>query len=133
MSHAQLMSVAPQFASHDFDRTAVFYAQFGYREVFRLERYMALRRDGVELHFNKWDSPVDPTRNFNSAYVRVLNVTGMAKEWDVLDLPDAGCPRYGRPGRQPHGMIEAHTVDPDGNLLIYGSADEGGFWDKREE
>ncbi len=26
------------------------------------------------------------------------------------------------------GRIEAQTIDPDGHLIIYGAADDGGFW-----
>ncbi|MEM6385570.1 MAG: VOC family protein [Pseudomonadota bacterium] len=134
MTTSQLMSVAPLFASRDFDRTCAFYAPFGFREVARYDQgYLILRSDGTELHFNLWATPIDPKTNMSAAYVRVLNMARFAASGAKLDLPSAGCPRYVAPEAKPWGMIEAHTVDPEGNLLIYGAADEGGRWDKREE
>lgn len=122
---SQLLSTAPIFASRDFDVTAAFYANFGYRKVWRYaEGYLILRRDGVELHFYQAGPDYDPAACESGAYVRFLNVAQLTKDWSGLDLPDTGIPRYVPPKLRPWGMFEAHTVDPDGNLLTYGTANE---------
>lgn len=122
---AQLLSVIPVFASTDMDVTARFYAQFGFRQVARHEvGYLILRRDGAELHFNTAPDDLDPALNTNMAYVRVLDIAELGQEMEALDVPDAGVPRCVLPQLRDWGMIEAHSVDPDGNLLIYGAASE---------
>lgn len=118
----QLLNVAPQFASADFDRTVTFYSTLGFKEAARYDqRYLILRCDGVELHFNQVGAEHNPATCRNSAYARFLNVRSLCRVWGDLGLPGAGIPRYVPPATLPWGMIEAHTVDPDGNLIIYGA------------
>ena len=120
-----LISVLPVFCSSDFDATAKFYAAFGYREVGRYQvGYLILRCDGVELHFNTAPHDHDPYKNRQMAYVRVMNIVALQNDWKDVDMPTTDIPRYVPPGLRPWGMIEAHTVDPDGNLLIYGAPSE---------
>ncbi|WP_425038176.1 bleomycin resistance protein [Primorskyibacter sp. S187A] len=123
---AQLLTVAPIFRARDFDRTTAFYASFGYRAVARYEAegYLILRGDGVELHFHRADAAHAPAPENSdlSAYVRVVDGDVLRQAWAGVDLPREGIPRYVPPVRRPWGMIEAHTVDPDGNLLVYGAS-----------
>ncbi|MCR9137698.1 MAG: VOC family protein [Alphaproteobacteria bacterium] len=120
----QFLSGVPILISNDFDRTAAFYHQFGFHEVDRYDQgYLIIRRDGLELHFvpRPDQKPEDP---WHSAYVRILNISALTREWQNLSLPAVGIPRYVPASLKPWGMIEAHIVDPDGNLLNLGAADE---------
>ncbi|MEP4198628.1 MAG: hypothetical protein ABJL99_23645 [Aliishimia sp.] len=56
--------------------------------------------------------------------MRRLNVAALTQEWHMLDLPREDIPRCVLPELRPWGMIKAHTVDPDGNLLVYGATNE---------
>ncbi|MEM9343832.1 MAG: hypothetical protein AAGA87_12375 [Pseudomonadota bacterium] len=82
-----------------------------------------MRCDGAELHFN-FNPNVEPKTNYKLCYIRVLNVHALGEAWAGLGWPTEDAPRYVPFGLQDHGMIEAHTIDHDGNLIIYGAADE---------
>lgn len=121
----QLLSGVPVLISNDFDRTMAFYKQFRFTEIARYDQegYLILRREGLELHFIPKEDNT-PETNWHSAYVRILNVTGLAQEFTALNLPTEGCPRYNPPTLRPWGMIEGYIIDPDGNLLKLGAAHE---------
>lgn len=120
----QILTGIPILISNDFDGTVTFYEQFGFVEIARYdEGYLIIRRDGVELHFVPRPDH-DPASSWHSAYVRVLNVNALTTEWQDLTVPKDGIPRYVRASLKPWGMIEAHIVDPDGNLLNLGAAKE---------
>lgn len=121
----QLLSVVPILISNDFDATVVFYERFGFKEIDRhAHHYLIIRRDGCELHFRPGRGH-DPVTAPPSAYVRMLNVAALDAEWSALGLPEQGIPRYRPPELEPWGMIEANLRDPDGNLLVFGAAEEG--------
>lgn len=122
--NGQMLSGIPILISNDFDGTASFYEHFGFAEIARYgEGYLIIRRDGVELHFVPRPGN-DPASSWHSAYVRILNVKALTRQWQGLSLPKEGIPRYVPASLKPWGMIEAHIVDPDGNLLNLGAADE---------
>lgn len=124
MLPGQILAGVPVLISNDFDRTAAFYEQFGFVEIARYEEgYLIIRRDGVELHFVPRPDH-DPAGSWHSAYVRILNVNALTREWQGLTVPREGTPRYVPASLKPWGMIEAHIVDPDGNLLNLGAANE---------
>ncbi len=120
----QILCGIPILISNDFDGTVDFYQQFGFHEVARYEEgYLIIRRDGLEIHFTPRPDH-DPAGSSHSAYVRVLNVAALTREWQSLAIPKTGIPRYVPATLTPWGMIEAHIVDPDGNLLNLGAAQE---------
>lgn len=123
--NAQLVSIAPQFHSTDFERTATFHAQFGFAEVARYaEGNLMLCRNGIELHFNQWDTDHDATVRAHAADARFIDVAALTAERSGIDLRDNGIPRYVPPTPRPWGLFAAHTADPDGNLVYYGIPDE---------
>jgi|GEM_PF-131333 len=120
----QILSAVPILISNDFDGTVAFYQQFGFHEVDRYDRdYLIIRCDGLELHFVPRPDH-DPANSWHSAYVRILNVKALTRQWQDLSLSKEGIPRYVPASLKPWGMIEAHIVDPDGNLLNLGAANE---------
>lgn len=120
----QLISGVPVLISNDFDRTVDFYQRFNFQEVARYTQgYLILRRDGLELHFIPRHDQ-DPKDSWHSAYVRVLNVKALTEEWKDIKVPDDGISRYTPATLREWGMIEAYIIDPDGNLLKLGAANE---------
>lgn len=116
------LMIAPQMASRNFDRTADFYRPFGFAEVARYaEGYLILRRETAELHFNQVDAEYDPATSRQSAYARFPSVAALTGAFEPIDLPEAGLPRFVPAEAKPWGMVEAHSVDDDGNLVYYGA------------
>ncbi|MEM0943689.1 MAG: VOC family protein [Pseudomonadota bacterium] len=121
---AQLMTSVPILISNDFDATAAFYGKFGFHEVGRNgAQYLILRRDGAELHFTPKPDH-DTSTSWHSCYIRVLNFAELTRAWADLDVPREGYPRYQAAEMKPWGMIEAHILDADGNLITLGALGE---------
>jgi uncharacterized protein len=125
----RLMSVAPGMPSADLARTADHYSRLGFTVTFPDRAALAdadfaiLVRDGIELHFARKPEH-DPARTATWIYLRVEDADSLSTEFDV-----AGAGQ----GREVHatdyGLREFAHIDPDGNLLLFGSpnpAGEGG-------
>lgn len=106
-------------SSADFDASAAFWAALGFAETARYDtRYLILRRDGVELHF------APPEGGGRAAYVRVLNIAGLARAVRALNLAETGRPAHWPFQLRPWGMIEGVVIDPDDNMVTFAAADE---------
>ena len=113
----------PVLPSADFDRTAGFYAALGFAETGRWPaEYLILRHgaEDIELHF--WSHPtVDRWTNDVSCYVRFATpdeVVAFHARWADVAVPE---PAVLRPPREePHGAVELHLIDLDGNLVKFG-------------
>lgn len=122
---SQFLSLAARFPSRDFAATCAFYEPLGFRVIWcEPGVYLILRKDGAELHFTPAPDDLDPATSTQSAYVRVLNAALFARQAQDVALPGSGLPRFVNMLRRPWGMLEAHSVDPDGNLVIYGASEE---------
>ena len=118
---ARLLSVAPGMPTTDMARTVEHYSRLGF--VFSTPGSPSLagaefaigRRDGIELHFAlKPDH--DPARTATWVYIGVEDADAMS---DELTVAGAG---QGHPVRNTdYGMRELAHIDPDGNLLLFGS------------
>ncbi len=116
--------VAPVLPMRDADRTVAFYARIGFDEVRRRgepARYLIVRRGWMELHF--FSHPTcDPATSIAGAYIRVANVDCFTAGFESVAGPaDHGAPRYIPPEDKPWGMRQASLVDPDGNLIQFGT------------
>ena len=117
----RLHSVAPGLPSTDMGRTAAHYALLGFRisapggsSVLDAEFAIA-ERDGVELHFAvKPDH--DPARTAGWVYIRVADADILAGEFRA-----AGVEPRRAPADTDYRMREFAHLDPDGNLLLFGS------------
>jgi uncharacterized protein len=115
------LSVAPGMPTTDMARTVEHYVRLGF--AFSAPASSSLagaefaigRRDGIELHFAlKQDH--DPARTATWVYIRVEDADVMSEE-----LTAAGAAQ-GRPVRTTdYNMRELAHIDPDGNLLLFGS------------
>jgi hypothetical protein len=118
----RLFSVAPGIPTADMARTVEHYQRLGFRfpapgsTAPPAEGTFAIgERDGVELHFSlKPDH--DPGRTATRVYISVENADELSAE---LDASGAGQGRT--PRDTDHKMRELAHVDPDGNLLLFGS------------
>jgi len=73
-------------------------------------------RDGVELHLAQV-SDVDPKTNMSAAYLYVDDADALYSQWRHAEV--AG--RLVAPQDTDYGLREGAHVDPDGNLLRFGS------------
>jgi uncharacterized protein len=121
----RLMSVAPGMPSADLARTVGHYGRLGFTVTFPDRASLAdadfaiLERDGIELHFARKPEH-DPARTATWIYLRVEDAGELSAEFDA-----AGAGQ----GREVHatdyGLREFAHIDPDGNLLLFGSPDPG--------
>ena len=80
------------------------------------EEYGFANREGVSLHLTR-DPGRDPTRNAGSAYLNVRDADALYEEWSQPGI--GGSTRS--VGPTPYGMREGSHIDPDGNLIRFGS------------
>ncbi|HEX4223876.1 MAG TPA: ankyrin repeat domain-containing protein [Pseudonocardiaceae bacterium] len=115
----RLMRVAPGLPTADMARTVEHYQRLGFHFKRQDDEFAIAERGGVELHFS-YKSDHDPKRTAGWVYVTVEDTDALAAEFLALALP---------PRREPHdtdyGMREFAHVDPDGNLLLFGSRQGG--------
>lgn len=117
----RLFSVAPGLPTTDMARTVEHYQRLGFTFTAPGEEppagagFAIGRREGVELHFAvKPDH--DPARTATWVYVAVEDADALSAE---LDAAGAGQGRV--PRDTDYKMRELAHIDPDGNLLLFGS------------
>lgn len=116
----------PILPSADFDRTASFWARFGFAELGRWADYLALRHTdrGIELHF--WlNESVDRHANDVACYIRFASpaeAIACHQQWAEVRLEEPD--RFSAPRLEPWGAVEFHIVDVDGNLVRLGGFPE---------
>ncbi len=75
-----------------------------------------MHRDGVELHVGEVET-LDPTANTVSVYLFVADADQLHTEWAAASVDG----RLQAPTDTDYGLREGHHVDPDGNVLRFGS------------
>jgi len=111
------VSFRPCFPVTDLRAALAHYEQLGF-EVMRCEagaEWGWARFGTAELHlYLKEDH--DPARTAAAADLSVEDCEALARRWSATDVP-ATCDPYDTP----YGMREAVHVDPDNNLIRFGS------------
>ena len=105
--------VSPIFPVTDLPRALEHYAALGCLVTTHDETYGFAARAGIELHLAVV-ADHDPLRTAAAAYLHVLDADALAAEW-------AGVERTGAPVDTDYGLREGWHIDPDGNLLRFGS------------
>jgi catechol 2,3-dioxygenase-like lactoylglutathione lyase family enzyme len=110
--HPQVRA-SPIFAVTDLQRALAHYAALGCTVSTYDDGYGFAARDGVELHLVVCTDG-DPRGGPAAAYLHVPDADALAAEWATV------------PGTEPavdtdYGLREGRHVDPDGNLLRFGS------------
>ncbi|HTU75066.1 MAG TPA: ankyrin repeat domain-containing protein [Trebonia sp.] len=116
----RILAVAPGLPCTDMARTVEHYERLGFTFGFpgasspSEADFAIAQRDGIELHFVvKPDH--DPARTATWVYLRVEDADELAAEL-------AAAAGQGRPVRDTdYSMRELAHIDPDGNLLLFGS------------
>ncbi|MEJ8280417.1 bleomycin resistance protein [Pseudonocardia spirodelae] len=110
-----LRSVAPVLATADLTRWLDHYRALGFTVECYDDGYGFARLDGVELHVSVLPGH-DPARTAGCAYLHVEDADVLHARWSPVpggrDVP---------PVDTPYGLREGAHLDPDGNLLRYGS------------
>ena len=107
-----LKRIAPIFAVEDLDRSLAYYGRLGFTtRAYEGGGYGFATRDGIEIHLGT----VREKGRFVSAYLFVEDADELAREWR-----SAGAEVHG-PEDTEWGQHEGALVDPDGNVIRFGS------------
>ena len=110
---AMLRSVAPIFAVEELEAALAHYERLGFEvRAYRGGDYGFATRDDVEIHLGV---VADARQRRNAAYVLVEDSDRLAEEWR-----SAGIEVHG-PEDTEWGQHEGAVVDPDGNVIRFGS------------
>jgi hypothetical protein len=108
-------SVAPIMPTTDVARTEVHYGQLGFAVHRYSDDFVMTKRDDIELFFSL--SPDhDPKRTAACIYVRVDDADALHAEWQA-----AGIPGLRDVHDTDYKTRELPYIDPDGNLILFGS------------
>ena len=111
-------SVAPVLPTRDVPAALARYERLGFDvSVYGGgDFYGYASRGAVSLHFSRVEN-VDPKTTLVSVYVYVSDADALHAEWNSSGVEG----RFHQPTDTDYGLREGAYVDPDGNLLRYGS------------
>jgi hypothetical protein len=108
------ISVVPIMPTTDIARTRQHYERLGFTADV-IDDFMMTKRDDIELFFSL-SLEHDPKRTASCVYVRVADADTLHAHWQAADIPGL------RQLRNTHyDMREFAYVDPDGNMILFGS------------
>lgn len=111
-----LQGVAPIFPVTDLARSGGLYRELGFEvEEHADATYAIARWDGVEIHLALVDH-LDQMSNTSAAYLFVDDAEALARRWE--GVPDA---TVTSPVATDYGLLEGALLDPDRNLIRFGS------------
>jgi hypothetical protein len=107
----------PILATTDVTRALAHYRVLGFEtEAWEGGGYGFVHRDGVELHIGERDG-VDPATNTVSVYLFVSDADRLHAEWTAAEVDG----ELHAPIDTDYGLREGRHVDPDGNVIRFGS------------
>lgn len=111
-------SVAPVFPVTDVDAAVAHYAALGFatHQYEGAASYGYADRGEVHLHLAQMHG-LDPSTNTSAAYLFVDDARALYAEWRAAGVGG----RLHAPTDTDYGLCEGAHVDPDGNLLRFGS------------
>jgi DNA-binding MarR family transcriptional regulator len=110
--------LVPIFPVRDLARALAHYASLGFQVSAYQDgdEYGFAERDGASLHLSH-QADLDPAVGAGAAYLYVADADALAREWAQ---PRVGGRTRG-PCDTPYGLREGAHVDPDNNLIRFGS------------
>lgn len=118
---AVLQGIAPIFAVRDVAESLAHYRRLGFAtRAYEGGGYGFATRDGVEIHLGLLPEG-DPRAVRGTAYLRVDDADELAATWR------GGGADIRSPEDTPWGQREGVLVDPDGNIIRFGSPIEGSW------
>lgn len=118
MPVSTLRRIAPVFATTDLARALSHYKRLGFtvESYDNADHYGYACRDGIEIHLAKVDQ-VDRRTTTSCAYLWVDDAAALYAEWTAAGVDG----RLQPPNPTAYGLNEGAHVDPDGNLIRFGS------------
>jgi uncharacterized protein len=112
-----LRHATPILATTDLTRALDHYRALGFEaEGWEGGGYGFLHRDGVEFHLGEVDT-LEPTTNTVSLYLFVADADQLHNEWAAASVDG----RLDAPTDTDYGLREGRHIDPDGNVIRFGS------------
>ena len=108
--------VAPVFPVGDMEAAMAHYRELGFGVSSHNDRYAYAVRGGVTIHLTLVEG-LEPLRSSSVAYLLVEDAEALAQEWEAADVDG----EIRSPAPTDYGAIEGAYVDPDGNMLRFGS------------
>ena len=114
-----LTAIHPKLPMRDPVATRSFYiALLGFQVHAAFHEYLILQRDAIEIHFFLHPS-LDPLTNDGQVYIRTNNIQALYRHWLNQGVPiHPNSPL----AQKPWGQWEFALLDPDHNLLTFGSS-----------
>jgi len=114
----QLRAFSPIFPVADLPKALAHYSTLGFRTLAYAggEEYGFAERERTSVHLAA-DPEHDPSRAAASAYLYVRDADALYEEWSRPGIGGQTRPV----GPTPHKLREGSHVDPDGNLIRFGS------------
>lgn len=115
---AKLESISPVLPTLDLRATLTLYTRLGFRTraYEGPEQYGYARRDDVFLHFAQRPRH-DPRSTASTVYLYVDDADALHAQWQTAGADG----RLQAPRDTRYGLREGAYIDPDGNLIRYGS------------
>jgi hypothetical protein len=115
MIRGRCLSVAPIMPTTDIERTVQHYERLGFTVNVVETGFAMAKRDEIELFFSL-NPDHDPRRTAACIYIRIEDADALNKEWAA-----AGVPGLREPRNTDYKMREFPHIDPDNNLILFGS------------
>lgn len=117
---ASAREIAPIFPTRDLGASVERYARLGFAtstfDDDGVAIYGFLERNGVHVHLTPFDE-LDPARTTSAAYLYVDDADALSAEWRAAGVEGHFHPVHATD----YGLREGAYVDPDGNLIRFGS------------
>lgn len=106
-------SVMPILPTADIARTAAFYRKLGFAISHDSDEFIMTSRDAIEIAFSL-NLQHDPKTTAGCIYIRVSDADALHKLWQGID-------GVKEPKNQEYKMRDLPLIDPDNNLILFGS------------
>lgn len=106
-------SVMPILPTTDLARTETFYRRLGFSISRHSDEFIMTARDAIEIAFSL-NPQHDPKTTAGCIYVRVTDSDALHELWNGIE-------GVGRPKDQAYKMRDLPVIDPDNNLILFGS------------
>ena len=110
------LAVAPVLPTRDVPAALVRYGRLGFAVSAYDDAYGFAERDDVSLHLCRVQR-INPRTTLVAVYLHVADADDLHAEWSAAGVEG----RLHVPRDTDYGLREGAYVDPDGNLLRYGS------------
>lgn len=109
----RIVGVEPCFSVADVERAVDHYERLGFTSSYHDKNYAFAHRDDLTIHLARPDEPT--ADRVGALYLHVNDADQLADDWRKAGMQVVGPEDYD------YGKREGSHVDPDGNLIRFGS------------